>query len=349
MDLTAIRSAQVGPGTESLTRSLACVLRSAGAQVNYYDLNAALGLSWMTVAVPREPCVARWPAYARDFNVLEAGKRFGLRIRDLHPPDVATGLDRAPEYFQHFDASYRPLIERALEHGQPVLAWQGWPVPHEMMWGIITAKSADGVGFSGVAGGQRVVLATAPIQMYVIEEIAPDRPDERALLRVALEAADRVLRNQLDPRLGVVTGLPAYELWAERIHAGDRCPYTGDCLRKCHSAALAHVWQNRGAARRFLHRHRESLESIMPGAAVTLADAARDASVAFCTDLIVAAANALEVGTARESRQALSAAILTLRADEIRARDMIAAMLERLGRIPHMKSSASSASQRPTA
>jgi hypothetical protein len=333
MDLGAIRSEHSGPGTENLTRSLACVLRSAGAQPNDDDLNAALGLPWMTVAVPREPCVARWPAYARDFKLVKAARLFGLRIRDLHPPDAATGLDRAPEYFQHFDASYRPLIQRALEHGQAVLAWQGWPSPHEMDWGIVTATSADGVGFRGVTplgSLQGVTVMTPPIQMYVVEDITPVQPDSAAIVWIALEAADQVLGDRLDPRLGVATGPAAYEVWAERIRGGGRCPYAGSCLPNCHGTLLKHLLHNRAVAHDFVQAHRSVLDAFAPGSA--------DA-------LLASAIPAMPHAT----REAFLSMISNLQSEEIRTRDLIAGILLRFGRIPQMSLSAASASQRPSA
>ncbi|UCC31209.1 MAG: hypothetical protein JSU86_02815, partial [Phycisphaerales bacterium] len=111
----------------SLTFALQALAHDAGYEINLDDLNAALGLPWMTPAVPRERDLACWPMYARDAFLAEAGRLFGMNIRDIHPPEAARGLNGFPEFQQHFDASYRPLILKALEHNQAVLAWQGWP------------------------------------------------------------------------------------------------------------------------------------------------------------------------------------------------------------------------------
>jgi hypothetical protein len=209
----------------SLTHALCAIADRAGYAIDPDDLNAALGLSWMSIAVPSEPDPGCWPMYARDAFLVEAGRLFGMTIRDMHPPEAARGLSDAAEFTQHFDASYRPLVLRALEHDQPVLAWQGWPGDMRLAWGIITGTSDAGIGLRGRvawpsgAGSDRtpevVTLDHPPVQLYVVETIAATQPDPQELLDLALEHAKQVLSDALHDRFGVITGPAAYDTWIE--------------------------------------------------------------------------------------------------------------------------------------
>ena len=133
----------------SLTFALRCVASAGRCNLDADDLHAALGLPLMVCAPRNEPDARIWPAYARDVFLIEAARAFGMTLRGIHPPQAARGLERVREFEQHFDASYRPLIARALENGQPVLAWQGWGGDFDYFWGIIERGCDNGVGFTG--------------------------------------------------------------------------------------------------------------------------------------------------------------------------------------------------------
>ena len=92
---------------------------------------------------------------ARDALLVEGARVFGMTVRGLHPPEAARGLEHSAEYAQHFAASYRPLILRALENRQPVLArlGRGEFGNHHPIWGAIEDSSDGGVG--SVRGGGR--------------------------------------------------------------------------------------------------------------------------------------------------------------------------------------------------
>ncbi len=209
----------------SLMLTLRAVTHRAGCDVDIDDLSAALGLSWMVCAVPGDSNLARWPMYARDAFLIEAGRLFGLGIREIHPPEAARGLSNASEFRQHFDASYRPLLRRAVDNGQAVLAWRGWPDHREMMWGLITRPCEEGVGFAGVtfsssqsvAADEEMVLEKPPIQLYVVETANPVQPDPYALWRLSLDHVLSVLANELAERFGVLTGPAAYNAWIDRL------------------------------------------------------------------------------------------------------------------------------------
>ncbi len=241
----------------SLPYALCAVARDAGLEVDLYDLCAAMGLSFMPTSVRGEPSADKWRMYARDAFLIPAGRLFGMTIREIHPPEAAQGIAELPEFEQHFDASYRPLIERALEHDQPVLAWQGWPGEWALHWGGITETCAAGIGFAGwlpgstgveldtsvpcssettprrdtntSAAGSRstearrpdVTLERPPVQVYVVESIASCQPDPQELRDMAIAHARIVLGNGLADRFGVTTGPGAYEAWIDRLRAID--------------------------------------------------------------------------------------------------------------------------------
>lgn len=214
----------------SLTHALRAIARRSGSDIDFDVLNAALGLSWMATAVPYEDDLGSWQMYARDAFLIEAGGLFGMTIRDIHPPEAARGLSGLEEFEQHFAASYRPLILRALEHAQPVLAWQGWPGDRGLSWGIITNTCADGLGLAGclpnpqdVIGTGRVpmTLVRPPVQLYVVEAITPTQPTPQELIEVVLDQARQIFDNGLQGRFGVITGPAAYDAWIDRLDTGD--------------------------------------------------------------------------------------------------------------------------------
>lgn len=210
----------------SLTEALRVAVGACGPAPTMHDLHAALGLPLLMTASPAGDDPAHWPLLARNVFLIPAGRCFGLTIREIHPPEAAVGLDRAAEFAQHFEASYAPLIRRALEHGQQVLAWQGWEGEGRLLWGMITHVDPRGMGFAGMTfpagvavedGAGQHVLARPPVQVYVVEEAGRawlDTPRRRVLfLRHAMQSLD----PNLGRRFGVLTGGPAYRLWAEHL------------------------------------------------------------------------------------------------------------------------------------
>jgi len=204
----------------SLTRALTSALEQAGERIDENDLHVGLGLGLLFCSVPYEPDWGVWSAYARDAFLESGAKLFGLGLRHLHPPDAARGLSDAGEFAQHFDASYRPLIVRALEHDQPVLAWRGWGGMRAPAWGLIDGVCAAGAGFRGVAfgvddgaDGVRTALVEPPAQVYVVESGRLVEPEPRALAGAIVANAAAALDGSLDDRFGVVTGGPALGEW----------------------------------------------------------------------------------------------------------------------------------------
>ncbi len=260
MSLSSIRVRAADDRTETLALALQALLRWAGCEADYADLNAGLGLAFMTSVRNPERCLATWMTNGRDALLEQTAPRFGIKLRGLHPPEAAAGLENTPEFAQHFDASYRPLIERALEHGQPVLACRGWPGESVELWGIITAVGDEGLGLRGTtvaSGGELISLTTPPVQAYVVEEIRPHVPPDDELLRLAVRHADVVLRNQLDRRLGITSGPEAYQAWRERLGHEHVCATCSGRGADCHRRMAGAVTHARESAVEFLSRHRD--------------------------------------------------------------------------------------------
>lgn len=253
-----------GQPCQSLTAAMRHVIHDAGGSADFDDLSAALGHCWMVSAAASERDLSMWPLYARDAFVIPAGRLFGLGIREIHPPEAARGIRDLPEFRQHFDASYHPLVLRALEHDQPVLAWQGWGGERGMLWGIIRSSCDDGIGLCGhtccSAGSSDaptpVPLERPPVQLYVVETATPIQPDAKELLGLALEHAGHVLGNALADRFGVLTGPAAYDLWLDRLRIDSKDTGTQPASFEGYRRVAASAIAAHRSGVRFLERSR---------------------------------------------------------------------------------------------
>lgn len=217
----------------SLTDSLCAVARRRGSELQRDELHAALGLSLM-IGVPTDETIPPhvWPLLARDAFIVEGARVFGFGIRDVHPPEAAVGLDHVFAFRQHFEASYAPLIARALENNQAVLAWQGWPGEDAYQWGVIgsAGKGDSQTAIVGRTGSDLrddescasdVELVGPPVQLYMIETYDPAEPTADELFRMACRHARLALENQCGDRFGVTTGPAAIDLWIDRLRRLD--------------------------------------------------------------------------------------------------------------------------------
>jgi hypothetical protein len=228
--------------------SLALCLRAglAGGQPDppaYDELVATLGLGSAMTAAPGE-CLGWWWTYARELALEQAAALYGLRLRGLHPPQASAGLDRSPEFAQHFVDSYVPLIRQALAHEQPLFAWRGWPPPADRQWGVLVA--ADGGQLSGYTLGceGRTVPFVGPAhQVYVVE----GRPAPQATITSASAWFQQSCRAAVafwEPSSSVgdniELGQRAYRLWRESVEHPPACPLCGGRSSHC-VAQLARV------------------------------------------------------------------------------------------------------------
>ncbi len=231
--------------TETLAVALRAVLAAAGRQHEYERLVAALGLGTLVTAAAEESPAA-WPWLGRERHLPAAAELLGVRLRELHPPLAARGLRRSAEFPAHFRDSYLPLIRRAIEHEQLVLAWRGWPPPREDFWGVITEVRDDMVvGFTCLHKGEPMPLIGAAHLAYVIEELGPavDPLDDR-VTQQALAAAVAEWRDAQSA--GIACGRAAYDLWVAALeHPPAGVPTRAAALTH---AAFARVLCNARAA-----------------------------------------------------------------------------------------------------
>ena len=194
--------------------------------------------------------------------------RFGAHTRATRPssrPPVFTACacarcirltrprdsKRLAEFGQHFLDSYVPLIVRAREHNQLLLAWRGWPAPSERLWGVIThVHGADLCGQTPGHGGRTITLAGPALQVYVVEEIRfPETPPNASslFLHAVRQAHDMWVGEWADdPSLR--TGEAAYEAWMKALRTAPRSRAGTPAVHEQHSLAVSSI----AAARRQL-------------------------------------------------------------------------------------------------
>ncbi len=205
----------------SLTGVLHYLMRTSGHSVAPDDLHAVLGLPLMICASADVPA-PRWPSLARDAFLPQACQLFGITVRDLHPPEAARGLEQAEAFEQHFAASYLPHIERAIENGQSVLAWQGW-TGLQGGWGILNQICSQGVCAAGPAfpgllseadsSPEPETLSRPPLQVYVIETNEPVTPDANSLFDMSMTHLKQAWSPAVGDRFGVLVAASAAEHW----------------------------------------------------------------------------------------------------------------------------------------
>ncbi len=206
---------------ESLAVTLRAVLSAGHAEIDYDDLCVALGTAFAAVSVDDGSAPGRWMTFGRDLFLVAAAGLYGLRLRDLHPPDVGLDMTAAEEFPQHYELSYLPLIEEALRHDQPVIAWQGWPGEARGDWGVITASGPAGLeGVAPGCGGRSLVMTGPAMQCYVAEELDPVEPEPWQIMRMAVRHADVFMNRapltaSTSLRPNIRTGPAAFDAWQD--------------------------------------------------------------------------------------------------------------------------------------
>ncbi|MCG3137874.1 MAG: hypothetical protein HJJLKODD_01729 [Phycisphaerae bacterium] len=262
MNLQHITIRDVENHWESLPLALQAIARWAGVELSDRSLNAALGLLFI-ISSPQDETqadLAWWMTYGREAYLIETGQLFGMKIRELHTTGPNPSASATPQDHQRFKEHIRPMIREALHKNQPVLAWQGWPDYHSFLWGVITGEDHSDLGFSGTTmwnNGKSVSLANPPAKLYVIEELQPKHPGADELLHVAIQHNKAVVLNQLDPKWGVVTGLPAYRRWLVWLGEDPARHASGRYTAQAHYQMARFVTHARESAMRFIDYYKE--------------------------------------------------------------------------------------------
>ena len=247
---------------ESLALALQAIAAADDVELDYDDLCAALGVSFSAVSTTAEPSPGWWLTYGRDAFVKPAARLFGLELRALHPPNVSVDMLAADEFPQHYEASYKPLIRAALENGQPVLAWQGWPDYRWPFWGVITAQA--GSDFDGTTlwtEGRRQRLTGPAKQCYMVEACDPAVPRPAHLLAMAMQHADAYMNRGpfacVAPGAeapAIVTGPAGFDAWEQWLQSDDFGDPSEDPSWNEHRQHAEFIAAARQSAARFLRR-----------------------------------------------------------------------------------------------
>ncbi len=271
---------------ESLAVCLRAILAAHDIDVAYEELTATLGLGAAVVATDYDE-LGWWATYARDATLIATAERFGVQLRELHPPEAAVGLAESSEYGRHFQDSYVPLIREALEQGQPVLAWRGWPPPRDRLWGVLVEQTDDMLlGLTLWHGGRPLPLIGPAHQVYIVERVT--RTPEQAFgpaeqFVYAAEQAIDMWHGKWGRAAGVVTGAAAYDRWCQALSDASQRSVRGMSLPRQHSQ-LVRVFVS---ARRYLATWLRSIASGLRAEHVELAAhwaAACDQSAATLAD-----------------------------------------------------------------
>lgn len=253
------------PG-ESLAVALELVARRADLSLDSIAFTALLGLGAAVTADPKA-CLRTWPAVARDAVLDRTGNLVGIQLRELHPPSASAGLERSAEFPQHFIDSYVPLINRALEADQQVLAWRGWPAPHQTDWGLITQrKGKQLIGHAGISAetalAEKTPLPDAAYQVYVVERvdptIYPNRPAVESYEHV-VKATCEFWDGSLVADRRVFSGQRAYTALMETLNEEAICPRCEVFGTTCLAQVIQHLIAARTSLRAWLAKTGEAL------------------------------------------------------------------------------------------
>jgi hypothetical protein len=337
---------------ESLAACVRAVLLYFGRDTSYEELVSALGLG--AVVTSSSDSFVHWASYSRDTSLESTAAMYGMRLRELHPPEAATGLSKSAEFAQHFQDSYVPLMCRALEHEQLVLAWGGWPPPCAHAWGVVTGERAGqftglipptwtdfepsaGRGASAAATGAiEAALAGAAEQVYVIEayEVSTcGAPDVRTLLRHVADQAAAAWENRWARRSDVHSGPVAYAAWRTWLNSSSTQTQASRLTLGQHASALAKLRTARAAFAAWLAAAHQSLGGQLAASLVDCIDAANHAAALLSTASEAATCEGFRIGAAMEQLSEIEAAdgrLVTRLGEAVSQRNAAARSLKRI-------------------
>ncbi|QDV91009.1 hypothetical protein RAS2_20980 [Phycisphaerae bacterium RAS2] len=197
--------------SETLAHCLAAICAGWQRDATYGELCCALGTAMMVSCSRSARSVDRWNIFGRHAFVEEASRELGVELRPLHPPQAAPSPPAPDEFDLHWRDSYVPLVRLSLARGEPVLAWMGWPPPHDSQWGVITAIDIDGVarGLTPGCGSEPVRLVGPAVQAYCASAAEQIRRPNQDRLESMLRRFGSIVRNELQVDFGVMTGVAA--------------------------------------------------------------------------------------------------------------------------------------------
>lgn len=168
------------PLRDSATDLADCIVGLTGSTDTTADRNAvvtALGAG-LASFFTQPPC-RDFPVLAEchDFALPKVARLFGIHLRAMHPPRARHGLAHSTEFAGHFVDSYVPLIQRALQNGQKVLAFRGWSPDVSETWGVVNRDESGDLWGEVPCCQEPVQLSGPALQCYVVETVASANPN----------------------------------------------------------------------------------------------------------------------------------------------------------------------------
>lgn len=219
----------------SLATSLAECCRRAGANADADDLCLMLGLPFLFAADAERGASERIGDVGQDIAVGVVANALEMTLRAVHPPEAAVGVWRAPEFAQHFEASYKPIVLRALENGQCAVALGMWSGVSEPAWAVVEGASARGFGLVGelevacvdsMRASREVVLESPTIQVHVLERAGEVRLTGDSVINATMESVRLLMDQAVGERYGLTLAEGALQVWGEVLRA-DRAAAAG--------------------------------------------------------------------------------------------------------------------------
>ncbi|MCG3179349.1 MAG: hypothetical protein BIFFINMI_01683 [Phycisphaerae bacterium] len=256
-------------GPETLLLALGAVLNAAGRPMHYHDLAGATGLAFLFAWAPDDAgCLARRGQAGREVVLTRANDALNLVMRPFHPRGLDGGAS-CGRFEKHFVDSYAPLMAGAIGHGQPLLAWGGWPEDDKgaarvHSWGVLTRCDPAAGRFGGWSAESLdgpAWLAAPPRVVDAVEAVLEPVPPSR-MLPGGLRLAAGWRRDPLLVAQGVAVGTEAMRQWAAAVGGSEPiCPACGDDGWRCQHALLEGLYAARVSAYEFIYRNAESAAS----------------------------------------------------------------------------------------
>ncbi len=263
--------------TANLAECLVKLAESGGTEIDRDAVLTALGVGFgfFFTQSPDEdfPVLAE----CHDFALPDAAALFGVRLRAMHPPRARHGLSDSAEFTDHFEDSYVPLIHRALENGQRVLAFRGWQSEVPATWGIVDRYEGDNNVLWGTVPNhpESVQLNQPALQCYVVEELQSAKPSAIDVLSRGAKTSAMLRERGLQMYPGLLLARTAFDQLIQKSEVLQDAFPPHKIM-----AMIKHMEQQSRSLCRFLMKHESDseLEKAMPG----LLTVARKDALALC-------------------------------------------------------------------
>ena len=248
---------------DSFSLVFCAAARMLGIEADYNRV-CCLSSNAFAPALDREECAQWWGMHGGDQGIALLGRAYGLKIRRIEVPALPDGVE-ADAAYSRLRRELAPRLAEALEKGEVVIADGGWHKDRTFLprhwWGIVTEARRDGTILGACLNGRPNNPLVWPGTLYSLA--AADTRISSAEADVAmLRLAVNRIRNKVPQREGIVYGLPAVDLWMERMVAHPFCPavpHGGACPDwEPATAAATTTYENAKTAAAYLRSRAET-------------------------------------------------------------------------------------------